>query len=182
MAVCEKHGRFFKDNEFCGACWAAGSLAKKVESKATASKPSGLKRLKDKAQALHSKKIKAIYCKEKFTNCWTCGKPVLTKGTSVVNTIHCGHYFPKGTYWELAYLLENSGLQCYDCNCNNQGVIPAMRIKLVSIFGESVISKLDKLADKFINEKRAGIKKSQPPEMWLIGQIELLKRELKVVK
>ena len=179
MPVCEKHTRWIPEGQHCGACWNEGILFKKTESKGTATKPSSLKKLKDKAQALFSKKIKSKYCKGKFVNCWTCGKPVLSKGTGVTDTAHCGHYYPKSTHWEIAYNECNSGIQCYMCNCNSQGIIPAMRNKLVEVWGEDKIKELDNLAEKFMIEKRSGIKKSKPPEMWLIGQIELLKKELK---
>ncbi|MEN9370663.1 MAG: hypothetical protein RI952_1528 [Bacteroidota bacterium] len=182
MPVCEKHTRYIPEGQHCGACWSEGVLFKKAESKSSATKPSGIKKLKDKAQALFSKKIKAKYCKSKFVNCWTCGKAILSKGTSVTNTAHCGHYYPKSTHWELAYTLFNAGIQCYMCNCNAQGIIPAMRNKLVEVWGEEIIKQLDNVAEKFINEKKSGIKKSQPSEMWLIGQIELLKQETKNLK
>lgn len=182
MPVCEKHGSYIPEGQHCGACWSEGALFKKAESKGSATKPSERKKLKDKAQALFSKIIKAKYCKGKFVNCSTCGKPVLSKGTSIINTAHCGHYYPKSTHWELAYLEFNAMPECYMCNCNTQGIIPAMRNKLVEVWGEEKIKELDNMAEKFINEKKSGIKKSQPPEMWLIGQIELLKQKAKSLK
>lgn len=182
MPVCEKHGRYIPEGQHCGACWAEGSLAKKAESKSTATKPTKIKQLMDKAQRLFSEKIKGKYCKGKFTECWTCGKPVLSKGTSITNTVHCGHYYPKGIYWELAFDELNAGPQCFNCNINTQGVIPAMRNKLVSVWGEDRIKELDHKAERFNLDKKMGIKKSRPEDIWIIGQIELMKRERKSAK
>lgn len=182
MAVCEKHGEIITHPLGCTRCQWADSEKRKAQKKAVSksgfyeSKPSVLKSLKEKAQRELRKVVLALYCKGKvFTNCWTCGKPVKVKGTSVVDSIHVGHYFPKGVYWSLAYDLENCGLQCYDCNCNKEGVIPAMRITLVSVHGEEKIKALELRADEFMKLKKIGFHKNQPDPFW----IELMIKKLK---
>lgn len=179
MAICDIHGEIITHLLGCTRCQWVESEKRKAEKKAFSkngfyqSKPSKLKSLKEKAQRTLRKKVLEKYCKGNvYVNCWTCGSPVKIKGSSVVDSIHVGHYFPKGVYWMIAYDLRNVGLQCYDCNVNNQGVIPAMRIELVKIFGESKIQELEKDAAEFLKLKKAGIYKNQPDELWLTGMIQ----------
>lgn len=184
MAICTIHGEVITHPLGCTRCQWVESKRKKDGKKSftkngfTVSNKSNLSKLKEAAQRLINKRMKELYCKDKvFVNCSTCKKPVRVKGSSVVDTVHCGHYHPKGIYWELAYLPENSLPQCYDCNVNNQGIIPAMRNELVKIYGEQKIKELDAKADQFMLEKKAGIKKNQPSEIWLMGVIQDLKNK-----
>ena len=175
MPICERHTRYIPEGQYCGACWSEGVLTKKVEEKATKQNKSSLTKQKEKIQAILSKMMKDKYCKTKYTNCWTCGKPTLSKGTSITNTVHCGHYYPKAIYWPLSHLLINTGVQCWKCNTLHQGIIPAMRPKLVEIWGEEKIKELDAKADQFIKDKNLGIIKSKPDSFQLLAMIQELK-------
>jgi hypothetical protein len=177
MAVCERHGIYLREGTECGKCWSEGAKKRDIENKSTKSKPTKIKSLKDKAQSLLSKRFKEKYCKSEFINCWICSKPVRTKGSSVLNTTHCSHYYPKSIYWELAFLQENLGACCYDCNVNNPEGVPAMRAKLIQVHGEEKIKELDLKANKFMIELKTGQKKSQPSDIWLMAQIEGLKKK-----
>lgn len=177
MGLCERHGRYLPPGTECGACWNEGAKKKSIEQKSEKNKPTKLKSLKDRAQSLLSKKLKDKYCKTEFVNCWICSKPVRTKGSSILNTVHCSHYFPKSIYWELAYLEENISACCYDCNVNNPGSVPALRQKLIQVHGEHTIKSLEERAEKFMIEVKTGQKKRQPDELFLIANIELLKKK-----
>lgn len=179
MPVCERHTRYIPEGQYCGACWSEGILTKKAEEKDTKKNKGSLTKNKEKIQAMLSKMMKEKYCKTKYTNCWTCGKPTLSKGTSITNTVHCGHYYPKAIYWTLSHLLINTGVQCWKCNSLNQGVIPAMRPKLVEIWGEEKIKELEAKADQFIKDKNLGIIKSKPDAFQLLAMIQELKSKNK---
>lgn len=180
MPVCERHGIYTKGDEICGQCWREGARAKVAEKKSAKGKPTQRKALKDKAQALYSKIMKAKLCGDKkFVNCSTCGKPVQVKGSNVLNTAHIGHYFPKGIYWQLAYDEFNCNIQCPGCNLNQQAAIPAMRNSLVKLHGEEKIKDLEQRAEDFLIKVKSGQLKSQPDEIWLMGMIEMLKSKNK---
>ena len=180
MAVCERHGIYTKGEELCGQCWREGVRSKQIDKKSAPGKKTQIKSLADKAQSVFSKLVKLTYCKGKsHTNCATCGKPVLVKGTNIVNTAHAGHYYPKSIYWQLAYELENAMPQCYKCNTITQGVIPAMRTKLVEYWGEEKINALDLKADQFNVKVKTGQLKSRPDEIWLMAMIQKLNNDLK---
>ncbi len=177
MPVCEKHGTYLKGNEVCGYCYREGYKVEKQKKK-----PSQLKKKAAQAQALLSKLVKLIHCKgSAFTNCWTCNKRIMVKGSDLSSTAHCGHYYPKSKYWKLAFRIENVGIQCYDCNVWNQGTIPAMRPKLVAYFGEDKIKQLETDADDFMNQLNIGAIKSKPDEFYLMAQIEHLKYQIKKI-
>lgn len=178
MPICEKHGTYLKGDEVCGYCWRETSSIKKASSKQTNGSTTN-KVLRDRVQRNFSKLIKKIHCGEnQFTECWTCGKRIYVKGSSVITTAHCGHYFPKGIYWELACDIHNAGIQCYQCNIWNQGVIPAMRTKLVQIWGEENIKDLEKRAESFLLRVKTGQIKSRPDDLWLMAMARKLKEDL----
>jgi len=177
MPVCERHGIYTKGNELCGQCWREGARIKSAEKKSSKGKPTQRKALKDKAQALYSKLMKAKLCKDqKFTICCTCQKSILVKGTNVTNTAHIGHYFPKGIYWMLAYDELNANVQCYQCNMIQQAAIPAMRNSLVKLHGEEKIKDLEKRAEDFLIKVKSGQLKSQPDEIWLMAMIQAMNK------
>lgn len=184
MAYCATHGEIINHPLGCTQCQKVNGKKKKDQKKAfnkfgyTQKKKTSLSVLKERAQAWLRKIILNLYCKNQtFTNCWICLKPVLVTGSDVTKVIHVSHYFPKGVYWRLAFIIENLGLCCYDCNCNNQGIVPAMRPKLVSIHGEEKIKQLEANAEKFMLEKRLRMITNQPDEFWLLANIEDLKKK-----
>lgn len=180
MPVCEKHGIYYNDKQFCGGCWRENAKIATAVKKSSKGKPTQRKSLLDKAQALYSKIMKAIHCKDRiFCNCSTCNKVIPVKGSDVTRTTHIGHYFPKSIYWGLAYDIYNSMPQCWHCNIVAQGVIGAMRPKLVAKWGEDKIHDLEKRAEEFLTKVKTGQLKSRPDEIWIMGAIQELKSKLK---
>lgn len=190
MALCEKHGRFFRDNEFCGACWAAGSLAKKVESKAVIKsgrfkKPIQIKastkertKLKNKLQSLIAKHMKTYYSERGLNYCFISGKSTNAKG---IYNLHASHYFPKGVLWQLWTVPENIGLSTYDMNINKPETVGMMRNKLVQIWGEERFKELEKRAEYHKQMIAIGAEKKYPPQEWLDAKIkELTSKSFKI--
>lgn len=184
MAFCERHEIYLQDGTQCGKCWSIEATKKKAtlkaelaaQKKVNSRKPSERQKLIAKLQKLVSARMKNIFCQTLYTDCWTCGAFVKSKGNSLHTTIHCGHYYPKSIYWELMDVVENSAPQCYSCNINNQGVIPAMRNKLVLHYGEAKIKELDDRAQRFLNDVKLGIKKKRPDEFTLLAMIKNFKK------
>lgn len=180
MAICERHGVYLKGQEICGYCFREGFKEKSIKKKSAPGKKTSKKVLKDKAQALFSQLVKLTYCKDQaFTNCYTCDKRIQVKGSDLISTTHAGHYFPKSTHWMIAYDIENAAPQCYQCNVWNQGIIPAMRSKLVEKWGEEKIKDLEQRAEEFTIKVKTGQLKSQPDDIWLMAKIQELKSKLK---
>lgn len=180
MPICERHGVYLKGDEVCGYCFREGYKAKSIKQKSAPGKKTSKKVLKDKAQALFSQLVKLTYCKDQaFTNCYTCDKRIQVKGSDLISTTHAGHYFPKSTHWMIAYDIENAAPQCYQCNVWNQGIIPAMRSKLVEKWGEEKIKDLEQRAEEFTIKVKTGQLKSQPDDIWLMAKIQELKSKLK---
>jgi hypothetical protein len=180
------HGNFIKDIEDTTSCSLCNTenykkrkfvnrSKKEQETKFRKQKPSELNNLKARAQSLHSKNIKTLHCDQEYTRCWTCNKLILVYGGSIHNTSHCGHYYPKSLFWELAYLDFNSGIQCYDCNVNHPELIPIMRDVLISFWGVDKINLLDSMAKEFKWRVDSGIITKQPPTEWIREQIKILK-------
>lgn len=166
MPVCTKHNNFYK-GDICLYCFRENSKSQKVKSKVTKQSP-----LIKKAHELFSKFIRSKYDKNGYTNCFTCNKVIATFGG--LFGAHCGHYFPKNEYWLLAFDERNAGIQCYDCNVNKPFVIPQMRRKLVDIYGEEEIKKLEDLANDFHLKKKAKIYKTKPDAVFLTDIIKRL--------
>lgn len=184
MPVCLEHGIYYRENQTCSKCgirqWNEARQKNKDEKhtvkKFEKSKPNNLKKLRDRAQNLLSSWFKKKYCKGKYENCWICHKPVLVKGSHIMNTVHCSHFYPKSIYWNLAYNEENLSCCCYNCNVNNPGTVPALRNKLVSIHGEQKIKELDNLAEQFMIKVNTKQLKSRPDELYLLAIINELKQ------
>jgi hypothetical protein len=177
MPVCERHGIYYTDAQQCGICWREGQREQRSAPKRTAKKNKEWKA----ALAIYSRRIKKIWSTGSGElECATCGKKIPEKGDSIVTTSHCGHYFPKGIYWGIAFDLCNAAPQCCQCNTRNQGCIPAMRRQLVKKWGEEAIADLEQRAEVWLREKKCGIHPNRPPEMWIIGKkIELSEKKNK---
>lgn len=166
MGLCNFHGYFKGDGE-CQACinfilWSESVKQKKIEAadkrfqqkinyvkkvtrqKASKSgKDNRLFNYRKRADDAFSMYVRGLYnTPSGYTHCRTCGAIKETFG-GLFNGIHAGHYFPKGKFWWLRYRVENALPQCYDCNVNNKEIIPAMRPKLVALFGEESIKKFE---------------------------------------
>ena len=182
--ICLEHGIYYRENQCCSKCGVRAwneARQKNKEEKQTIKKfekkiPTKLNKLLNNAQKILSSNLKSKYCKGKYVNCAICLKPVLTKGTNIMNTVHCGHYFPKSEYWELAHLEENNCEVCYDCNVNKPHTAPAMRYLLVQRFGEEKIKELELRAAKFMIEIKTGIKKRKPDKLYLLAITNELKQ------
>lgn len=198
MGFCEHHTCFF-EGETCYKCyryneWVESEKRKKQEAaerryqkKATYIKSKNKRTLvtkykpdnrltnyRDQADRAFSQIIRAMYDNPNgFSSCSTCDKIKETFG-GLYKGLHAGHFFPKGKYWHLRYRIENSLPQCYNCNVNNQAIIPAMRPKLVKIFGEEKIKKLEDDSN-FIPSK----KDKEGEILWYKNQLNELRKIIK---
>ena len=174
MPVCEKHNRYYAADSICSACW----KAKKNPFKKTfyQAKPTPLNNLRKRVNSEFSKLIKLMYGSKGYAHCFTCGKLV---GMSGLFGAHCGHYFTKSTYWGLAYDQRNAGIQCYNCNVNKQGDIPAMRRKLVEIWGEDKIKELEEDAHQFQLKKSRKLVGLKPDETFLRENLKIIQLKIK---
>lgn len=183
MPVCERHTRFIPEGQYCGACWSEGVLTKKVEEKQIKQKankkPTDRSKLKDKLQRLVSKHMKAYYLKLGINYCFISGKSTNAKG---MFSLHASHYFPKGELWQLWTVPENIGLSTYDMNVNKPQTVSMMRSKLVEIWGEDRIKKLEGKAEYHKKMMSIGAEKKHPPIEWLQAKIIELKSKNYIVK
>lgn len=177
MPVCDKHQRYYQADSICPACW----KAKKNPFKKTfySAKPTPLNNLRKRVNSEFSKLIKLKYDKGGYAHCFTCGKLV---GMAGIFGAHCGHYFTKSTYWGLAYDERNAGIQCYDCNVNKQGDIPAMRRRLVEIHGSQAIESLELDAEMFLAKKKQRIVSTKPDENFLRDSLKVIQDRIKEFK
>jgi len=174
MPVCERHGIYHTEQQQCGICWREDQRERRSAPARTANK----NKLWNSSLAMYSRKIKKIWSNGSGKiECVTCGKIMPEKGGSVVTSPHCGHYFPKGVYWGLAFDERNAAPQCYSCNVWNQGVIPAMRRALVARWGAEAIAELEAYAETWLREKKCGIHPQRPPDMWILGCSEAMKKK-----
>lgn len=187
MSYCEKHGERIWHPLGCTRCQWEESERKKADRRSfnrsgfQQRKRTELSSLKETAQAKLRILMLRRYCLGKvFVNCSTCFKPVLVSSPHITKVVHCGHYYPKGVYWELAYEDENHAPQCYDCNCNKKEIIPAMRVFLVREWGEELITSLDRRAEDFTLRRKMGIISDQPDELFLRGKIIILNQRIKL--
>lgn len=153
MPVCEEHGIYYTEDQFCGPCWRNGvptqSYAKKdikvKKIEKVTNKTSALNNARQKAQVQFSQFMRTKWDNNGFCKCSTCGKVKETFGGRF--GIHCGHWFPKSKYYWIEFEEANCGPQCYDCNINHKEGIPKMRNWLVERFSESEILRIERLAD-----------------------------------
>jgi hypothetical protein len=71
-----------------------------------------------------------------LARCFTCGKRDDPKN------LHCGHYWSRrhlSVRWEEA----NTEVQCYACNCMQEGNKPAFTIALIRKHGVGILDKLE---------------------------------------
>lgn len=141
--------------------------------------PKSRKQLIEEGQKYLSLNWKKKYCPNKTTNCSVCNKPVPTKGNHIMNTIHCGHYYAKGIYWQLMFDESNLAPVCYDHNVNKPESAPGMRDWLIKTHGKKAIELLDQRATKFMQDKNQNIIKSRPDELYLLGNIQDQKKRTK---
>lgn len=154
-------------------------LAKNPTAKVVYRKSDITKYLTD-AQYQISRLAKAVYGGEsKYINCWVCNKPVLLRGTTINNTSHCSHYYPKSRYWGIAHLLVNVGLCCKQCNVDEPETAPAMLPKMIEWHGKENIENLHKLATEFKFKKDTGVEHEKPDAFHLMAVIKILKQEYK---
>lgn len=177
MPVCEKHQRYYAEDSICPACWK--SKKNPFKKKFYQAKPTPLNNLRKRVNAEFSKLIKLMYGSNGHAHCFTCGKLV---GMAGIFGAHCGHYFTKSTYWRLAYDERNAGIQCYDCNVNKQGDIPAMRRKLVAIHGAEAIEQLEIEAEQFMAMKKQRIYGTKPDETFLRDALKAIQTKIKAKK
>lgn len=181
MAVCERHGVYLKGDEVCGYCFREGYKEKSIKQKSAPGKKTSSYRskLKDKLQRLISKHIKDHYLGIGINYCFITGKTTMAKG---IFSLHASHYFPKGELWQLWTYPENIGLSTYDMNINKPQTVSMMRSKLVEIWGEDRIKKLEDKAEYHKKMISIGAEKKHPPVEWLEAKIsELKSKNFKII-
>ena len=174
MPVCDKHQRYYPADSICPACWKAKKNPFKKQF--YSAKPTPLNNLRKRVNSEFSKLIKLKYDKGGYAHCFTCGKLV---GMAGIFGAHCGHYFTKSTYWGLAYDERNAGIQCYDCNVNKQGDIPAMRRRLVEIHGAAAVEALELDAETFFAKKKQRLVGTKPDETFLRDSLKVIQNRIK---
>lgn len=174
MPVCEKHNKYYPADSICVECWR--TKKQPFKKKFYAANPTRLNNLRKRVNSEFSKLIKLMYAAKGYAHCFTCGKLV---GTSGLFGAHCGHYFTKSTYWGMAYDVRNAGIQCFNCNVNKQGDIPAMRRKLIEIWGEEEIKELEDQAHEFFQKKKQKFVGLKPDESFLRENLKIIQLKIK---
>lgn len=97
-----------------------------------------------KAWKVFSKYVKLMHSKDgRFGFCFTCNKII----DITSKNCHAGHYHKvfdgNQTNFAVAFDERNVGIQCYQCNRFGGGKQDVMRQRLIDIWGENSIKKLD---------------------------------------
>jgi hypothetical protein len=180
MAICQLHGIFIKEGTQCGMCWREGAVIaqqkKKIEiqeqKKKGKSGSTYRDNLKKRLQAEWSR-LMIKYLKEQgLYYCWITGKTTSVKG---LFSLHVSHYYPKSELWQLWTDPVNSGLSTYNENVNKSHTVTQMREIMGQLWGKEAVSNLDKKAEEARQRIKLGIDPKYPSDMWLLGQIQLLK-------
>lgn len=177
MPLCIKHGVYIKPGDFCRQCndekKAEWDRSDKEKKKATVkrvkgfSRRSGTKtRLRDALQALYGKIMRAYYKSIGVYYCWI-GGPACSSRKDGLFGLHISHFYAKGSLFYLWLHPVNSGVCCYHHNVVDQGTVGEMREMMIKVWGREKVEDLDKKAAMYQSQKRMGIIKSGPDEMWL---------------
>lgn len=180
MAVCTLHGQYYREGELCGSCWREGAVVaqkqKKIEIKEQKKKgksgSSYRDNLKKRLQNEWSRLVKNYLKEQGLYYCWITGKTTLVKG---LYSLHVSHYYPKGELWQLWTDPVNSGLSTYNENVNKSHTVTQMREIMVKLWGKEEVNNLDKRAEEARQRIKLGVDTKYPTDMWLLGQIQLLK-------
>ena|SRR3990167_6151422 len=98
-----------------------------------------LKKLKAKADAVYSKRLRESRADENgMVKCYTCNTVKHWK------QMQCGHYISR-TRTSLRYYLKNTKVQCPGCNLFNQGRLDVFAINLIKEYGEGILEELQEL-------------------------------------
>lgn len=184
MPVCEKHPeQFLKQGQECNKClWLKHDKQKREDKIKVYNSKKIIKfgkanertKLKLKLQSLVSARAKKLYKDKGFYYCWIDG---IKNDRSGLFGLHVSHYFAKSDIWQLWDDPVNIGLSSYSRNVNRPETVALMRSMMVKVWGEEAVKDLEARADFYKNRINVGIDPKYPPDIWLIGKIEELKKK-----
>lgn len=136
------------------------------------------KRLLAKLQSLVAANLKKRFKGTPLWICWISKRRESNTKTGLHYSMHCSHFYAKGSIWQLWNHPHNVFPSIYSENVLKPANVAEARPMMIKIYGKENIEELDRLAEQYKDAMNKGLANKRPTELQILAMIEETKKQV----